>query len=83
MDASRDVCGTPDEILTSTESAETTAEMTTTEPTETTAEATTTDTVGIEGNSGTSSSLSFTKSHYVLERSRKYRSTNVYRTRLS
>ena len=49
VDASRDVCGTPDEILTSTESAETTAEPTTTE------------TAGIEDNNGTSPSLSFTQ----------------------
>ena len=55
MDASRDVCGTPVEILSSTVSTETTAETTTT------AEPTTPETAEIEDNNGNSSSLSFTQ----------------------
>ena len=50
--ASRDVCGTHDEILPSTESTETTAELT-----ETTAESPTANTAGIEDNNGNSISF--------------------------
>ena len=49
VDTSPDICGTFDDILSSTES------------TETTAEAKTTETAGIEDNNGNSSFLSFRK----------------------